>query len=82
VSLFVPIVGGLVSRRAGSTEALASMGAGILTRLSVLSLTGGRGIGWIDPTLAGIGAGTVAFTVALMVRNARSPVNAMGATRD
>lgn len=81
VSLFVPIVGGLVSKRAGSTEAIASVAAGIVTRLSVVSLTGGRGFGWVDPTLAGIAAGTVAFVLVLLVRNARAPASAIGATR-
>ncbi|MBM3771500.1 MAG: sodium:solute symporter family protein [Acidimicrobiia bacterium] len=82
VSLFVPVIGGLVSSRAGSPEALASIAAGIITRLSVVYGTGGRGFGWIDPTLAGIAAGALAFTLLFVVRNARTPVGAIGATRD
>lgn len=82
VSLFVPIVGGLMSKRAGSAEALAAIGAGILTRLLAVYFSGGRGFGWIDPTLVGIVAGAVAFGVMLAVRTARTPVSAIGASRD
>lgn len=82
VSLFVPIIGGLVSTRAGAPEALASIAVGIVTRLFVLYVTGGRGFGWIDPTLAGMTAGAVAFGLMLVIRNARASVSAIGATRD
>lgn len=73
VSLFVPVIGGLFSTRARSAEALASIAAGIITRLSIVSVTGGRGFGWIDPTLAGIAAGTAVFALGLLIRRARAP---------
>jgi len=66
VSLFVPLLGGLVSRRAGSPEALAAIAAGVAT----LGVTGllGRPHPWVDPTLTGIIASAVAFVVVLGVR--------------
>ncbi len=68
VSLFVPVIGGLYTRRAGATEALASIAAGIVTRLGVQFSTGGRGYGWLDPTLAGLVVATLAFILVLAVR--------------
>jgi solute:Na+ symporter, SSS family len=66
VSLFVPLLGGLVSRRAGSPEALAAIAAGVAT----LALTGllGRPHPWVDPTLTGIIASALAFVGVLGVR--------------
>src|SRR5205814_1588539 len=43
VSLFVPILAGLYSRRAGTTEALAAIGAGVSSMLAVHLTTEGRG---------------------------------------
>jgi SSS family solute:Na+ symporter len=66
VSLFVPVLGGLISRRAGAIEALASIGAGVI----VLAATGWgwRGSPWVDPTLAGIVASAVVYVVVLGIR--------------
>jgi Na+(H+)/acetate symporter ActP len=44
VSLFVPILAGLYSRRAGTPEALASIFAGISTMIAVQFVTSGRGV--------------------------------------
>ena len=63
VSLFVPVLGGLFSRRAGAAEALAAIGAGIAT-LALLGL-GPRPYPWMDPTLMGLMASAAAF---LLVR--------------
>ena len=66
VSLFVPVLGGLLSRRAGSAEALAAIAAGVAT-LGVLGLVG-RPYPWVDPTLTGIIASAVAFVAVLQIR--------------
>jgi solute:Na+ symporter, SSS family len=68
VSLFVPVVGGLFTRRAGTPEALASIAAGVTTRLGVQFITDGRGWGWADPTLIGIAAAGLGFTLVMATR--------------
>jgi SSS family solute:Na+ symporter len=59
VSLLVPVVGGLYTR-AGSTAALASIAAGMLTLLVVRFLLS-PAVPWLDPTLAGLVAGALAY---------------------
>jgi SSS family solute:Na+ symporter len=71
VSLFAPVLGGLYSRRAGSPEALASIGAGVVTLLVVRYGVGGSHP-WLDPTLCGLLAAAIAFVVVLAVRRPRS----------
>jgi SSS family solute:Na+ symporter len=66
VSMFVPVLGGLMSRRAAALEALAAMTAGILT-LAVVGL-GPRPYPWLDPTLAGLVASAAAFMLVLAIR--------------
>ncbi|HEY6360127.1 MAG TPA: sodium:solute symporter family protein [Vicinamibacterales bacterium] len=66
VSLFVPVLGGLISRRAGAIEALASIAAGVGT-LAIIGL-GGQPHPWVDPTSSGIVASAVAYVVVLGVR--------------
>lgn len=68
VSLFVPVIGGLYTRRAGTPEALASIAAGIATLLVVTYTTGGRGFGLLNPNLLGLGAAALAFGVVMLVR--------------
>ena len=51
--LFVPILGGLFSTRAGSREALAAIAAGVLVRVALRVFNAGRGVGILDPTLLG-----------------------------
>lgn len=68
VSLFVPVIGGLYSRRAGTMHALVAIAAGVGTLLFVQFSTGGRGYGWLDPTLTGLLVAGVAFLVAMAVR--------------
>lgn len=60
VSLFVPVIGGLYTRRAGSTEALAAITAGVLTLL-VVRFGLADSYSWLDPTLAGLVAAAAAF---------------------
>jgi SSS family solute:Na+ symporter len=64
VSLFVPVLGGLYSRRAGKAEALGAIAAGVVTLLVVRFGFAGR-YPWMDPTLAGLIAAAVAFFVML-----------------
>jgi SSS family solute:Na+ symporter len=68
VSLFVPVIGGLVTRRAGPAEALASMAAGIATLLFVTYTTSGRGYGLLNPNLLGLGAAALTFVAVLAAR--------------
>src|SRR3954453_19655699 len=53
VSLFVPILGGLYVRRAGTAEALAAIGAGVVAMLFVHVSTAGAGYGALTPALVG-----------------------------
>ena len=53
VTLFVPVIGGLYTRRAGSPEAIAAVAAGVLT-LSVVRFGVAGTYPWVDPALTGI----------------------------
>ena len=68
VSLFVPVVGGLVTRRAGTPEALASIVAGVGTLLVVTFATGGRGFGVWNPNVLGLIAAGLAFVIVIVGR--------------
>jgi SSS family solute:Na+ symporter len=70
VSLLMPVVGGLYLRRAGATEALASIAAGNLTLL-VVRFVVPQALSWVDPTVAGLVASAVAFVVTYAVRRSR-----------
>jgi len=70
VSLFVPVLGGLYSRRAGQAEALAAILAGVVTLLVVRFWVAGR-YPWLDPTLCGLIAAGLAF-VGTMIFNRRA----------
>lgn len=72
VSLFVPVLGGLYSRRAGQPEALAAIAAGVVTLLVVRFGVAGR-YPWLDPTLTGLVAAAAAFGLVLAVRRPRAP---------
>ncbi|MGH6689514.1 MAG: hypothetical protein ACREF4_02390, partial [Gammaproteobacteria bacterium] len=76
VSLFVPIVAGLHSRRGGTPEALAAIGAGISALAAVHMATGGRGFGVWTPTLIALVVSALGFAVTLLVRLVRreSPI--------
>jgi SSS family solute:Na+ symporter len=62
VTLFVPILGGLYARRAGSAAALAAIAAGVVSMFVVRFAFFGT-YPWLDPTLAGLVAAAVAFTM-------------------
>jgi SSS family solute:Na+ symporter len=68
VSLFVPVVGALITRRAGAPEALASIAAGIGTLLAAQRGVLGDGLWMSNPSLAGLTAGAVAFGLVLLIR--------------
>ena len=67
VSLFVPVLGGLYSRRAGQTEALAAILAGVVALLVVRFGVAGR-YPWLDPTLCGLIAAGIAFVGVMISR--------------
>ena len=71
VTLFVPVLMGLYTRRGGGAEALAAIGAGISTMLTVRFLLAGR-YRWLDPTLAGIVAAAAAYCAVMMFRRSAS----------
>jgi SSS family solute:Na+ symporter len=64
VTLFVPIVGGLYVPKARSREALAAICAGVGT-LFVVRVALLPHYSWLDPTVAGLIAATIAFCIAL-----------------
>ena len=68
VSLFVPLLAGLYSRRAGTPEALASIGVGVAFMLAVQLSTDGRGVGGFSPALLGILAAAAAFSIVFVSR--------------
>lgn len=70
VSLFVPVLGGLLSARAGAAEALAAIAAGIGTWLVVRFQVAAAG-SWLDPTLLGLVAAAVVFAGMAWTRPAR-----------
>jgi SSS family solute:Na+ symporter len=70
VSLLIPVVGGLYSRRAGAPEALSSIAAGVSTLLVIRFMLPGR-YAWLDPTLCGLIAAAVAFGLVMAVRQTR-----------
>jgi SSS family solute:Na+ symporter len=69
VTLGVPIVGGLYSRRAVERDALAAIATGVVTLLVLFGLRVGLADApaWIDPTLGGIVAGALAYLASIVV---------------
>lgn len=72
VSLFVPVIAGLYTRRPGVPEALAAIGAGV-TSVVLAGLSGASG-GILAPPIAGLLAAAAAFALVAVVRRARSAV--------
>jgi len=68
VSLFVPVVAGLHSRRAGVPEALAGIAAGITALVAVRMWAPADRPALLDPTLIGIAVSGIAFAVVMFVR--------------
>lgn len=61
VSLFAPILGGLLFPAAGRRSALAAMLTGLMTLFGLLLFNNGRGFGWATPSLLGLAASSAAF---------------------
>jgi SSS family solute:Na+ symporter len=68
VSLFVPVLAGLYMGRAGSPEALASIGCGVATMIAVQFTAGGRGVFGLTPVLAGLVAASAGFFIVFISR--------------
>jgi SSS family solute:Na+ symporter len=68
VTLLVPILGGLYSRRAQPADALAAIAVGVITLFAVRYAGAG-----VNPTLAGILAAATVFCVATFSRRPPSP---------
>jgi SSS family solute:Na+ symporter len=68
VSLFVPVLAGIFSRRGGAPEALAAIVGGVSVLLAVHLHTGGKGYGIMSPTLVGLIAAGLGFLMVLIVR--------------
>ncbi len=82
VSLFVPVVAGLYSRRVLSSAALASILAAVITTVATIILTHGQGVWLFSPQAVGI---TTAALVMLAFRifhpgNAKDNVSFAGGT--
>ena len=67
VSLFVPVVGGLYTKRAGATAAMSAIVTGVVTLLMVRVVFSDI-YPWLDPTLAGLATATLAFVLASALR--------------
>ena len=69
VSLFVPVLAGLYTRRVGPVESLAAIGAGVGLVVAVQMGTGGAGLWGLTPAMIGLAAATGACAlVALLGR--------------
>ncbi len=77
VSLFVPVLGGLYSRRAGQAEALAAIAAGVVVLLVVRFGVAGR-YAWLDPTLSGLIAAALAFLGVMMLQGPQNRTSTPG----
>ncbi|MEJ2481761.1 MAG: sodium:solute symporter family protein [Gemmatimonadota bacterium] len=69
VSLFVPLIAGLCSRRPGSTAALAAITAGVLTVIGA-RIAGIPASGLASPYVAGLAASAVAYAIAAAAESA------------
>ncbi|MEZ4417225.1 MAG: sodium:solute symporter family protein [Gemmatimonadota bacterium] len=68
VSLFVPVVAGLHTRRPGVEEALSGIGAGIAALIAVRLAAPAGASAWMDPTLIGIVTSAVVFLLVARFR--------------
>ena len=73
VSLFVPIMAGLYSKRTSERGALLSIAAGVAGLLIVQAATGGRGWGPFSPSLGGLCAAVGAWAITLGDGSRTSP---------
>ena len=68
-TLFVPVAGALLSRRAGPREAMAAIVCGVTTLLVVQFGTGRTG--WWDPSLWGLGASAIGYVGMLAITSSK-----------
>ena len=68
-TLFAPVAGALLSKRAGSREAMTAIVCGVTTLLAVQF--GTDRTGWWDPSLWGLTASAIGYVGMLMVTGAR-----------
>ena len=68
LSLFVPVIAGLYSRRGGAPEVFASVGAGIGVMLAVSIATDNAGFGIFTPNMSGLMAAAVGFGCVAVAR--------------
>jgi SSS family solute:Na+ symporter len=66
VSLFVPIVAGLATRKTDARAAKAAIAAGVSVMLLVQLMTAGAGWGLVTPALAGLAAAIAAWAISLL----------------
>lgn len=71
-TLFVPVAGALLSKRAGPREAMAAILCGVTTLLAVQF--GTSRTGWWDPSLWGLIASAIGFVAMLATKSARRAV--------
>jgi SSS family solute:Na+ symporter len=76
VSLFVPVVAGLHTRRPGVPEALAAIGAGVAALFAARMSSMSEYSVWLDPTALGIVASALAFGALFAVRRGKAPPDA------
>ena len=68
LSLFVPVIAGLYSRRGGAPEVFASAGAGIGVMLTVSIATDNAGFGIFTPNMVGLIAAGLGFALVAAAR--------------
>jgi SSS family solute:Na+ symporter len=68
LSLFVPVIAGLYTRRGGAPEVFASVVAGIVVMLAVRVGTANAGFGILTPNLAGLIAAGIGFAGVAVAR--------------
>lgn len=68
ICLFVPVIVGLYTGRAGAPEALASVAAGIVVTVWVALVTDGAGFGPLTPNLLGLTAAAGGFGAIVVAR--------------
>jgi SSS family solute:Na+ symporter len=73
VSLFIPIVTGLKSRRPQSFHALTAIVTGTVIVGGWQLLRAGKPLNGVTPAMAGLAGATLAFLLALLLRNAAEP---------
>jgi SSS family solute:Na+ symporter len=67
VTLFVPLVGGLYTRKAATPDAIAAIVGGALTALAAI-IVPHPPFWWLDPAVVGLAAASLAFTLSMTVR--------------